>query len=87
MGGLQFPIRSAYDKRVRNQVKANALFRERGLHVVEPTFAENLAIADAFGNATTDAIVAFFGGEKVGTVVSAGSDASLRGKLSALLRR
>lgn len=81
LGGLRFPVRAVFDQRVRNQTKANQLFANTRLHVLEPTFSENLAIADAIGSATANASVAFFGGRRAGPVRSAGADNSLRAKL------
>lgn len=65
LGGLRFPVRSAIDVRIRNQSKANAIHRHTGLHVLDTTNGEILAVAELFVRATTGALVAFFAGEGV----------------------
>jgi len=46
---LRFATRTVFDRKVRNQVKANALFRELDLHVLEPTNSEGSTMGQVIG--------------------------------------
>lgn len=84
IGGLKYPVRSPRAVKIRNQTKANIIYEKKGDHILEPTWHEQMAMADAIGNASADAISAFFGGQRVTLVRSPGSNASLARKIEAL---